>query len=79
MVPKGLRERRHYRILFANDLDAAGLANLRAVWLPVLGETEDPTVLLGGKVDGTVGAVLGELVSVVRGQGLIPVTTERFS
>ena len=97
-APEGFRERRVYRVLFAKDLDADGLAALTAAWGPTRRRVGDDlvswtlrrvggriawgldvTVLLATDADDSVGPVLRELTAAVRRQGLVPLTTERFS
>jgi hypothetical protein len=94
-VPDGYRERRVYRVLFAGDLDADGLAALvpggarrstagdEFTWqLRRIGSgvawCVDLTACLNGDPVG-VRPLLRELTSAARGQGLIPVTIERFA
>jgi hypothetical protein len=90
--PQGFREKRVYRVLFAAGQAPPGgefagrrrsgddlfAWQLRRVGQGI-GWGLDLTVLLATTVDDTVGPVLHELTSVVRRQGLIPVTTERFA
>jgi hypothetical protein len=89
--PDGFRERRVYRVLFAKDpRDDRGASGHRTVgddhftWTlrrvgSGLGWALDVTVLLATDADDTVGPVLSDLTATLRRQGLIPVTTERFS
>jgi len=106
-LPDEATQRRVYRVLFAGDLDADGLAALRYRWrMPPSGDPRVPgaarmsragddftwqlrrissgvawcvdlTACLTGDAAG-VRPVLLELTAAARGQGLIPVTIERF-
>jgi hypothetical protein len=113
-IPEGFREKRVYRILFADELRKDRLAHLQQVWgmtladdvtgprARVLGTAHrrvagdvftwdlrqigpgvasciDLTAYLGDPPGDTVGALLRELMTIMRYEGLIPVTIERFS
>lgn len=110
----GYREKRVYRVLFANELGPAHVAHLQTLWrmavaddaadpqarvvgtaqLPVGGDLFtwdlrrigpgiawclDLTACLGGSSGKAIGPLLRELTMVMRRQGMIPVTIERFS
>ncbi|GIF68389.1 hypothetical protein Ais01nite_64240 [Asanoa ishikariensis] len=89
-APDGFHERRVYRVLFAKDLDAApGTSHSRRIGDDLVRWTLrrvggiawglDVTVLLATDADDIVGPVLRELTDTARRQGLVPVTTERFT
>ncbi|MEW9530223.1 hypothetical protein [Microbispora sp. NPDC049125] len=113
-APDGFRERRLYRVLFANELGEDRLARLRDVWrMAAPGDSADPrarvvgtarlrlasdvftwdlrrigpgvawcldvTAYLNSPSGGALGPLLRELTTVMRHEGLIPVTIERFS
>ncbi|MEV6349284.1 hypothetical protein [Actinoplanes sp. NPDC051851] len=83
---------RTYRVLFAKDLTASGAGlsgrlrvggdvfdwEVRRVGLGIAWAL-DVTVELGADADGNVRLVLSELTEIMRRQGLIPITTERFA
>ncbi len=88
-VPAGFRERRVYRLLFANGLPAFPAGGFeqgghhfdcrpRDVG-PGLAWALDVTVLLGAGPEQEVVRVLGAARAALREAGLIPVTVERFA
>jgi hypothetical protein len=92
--PPGFRQRRLYRTLFAGDLSPAALPRIaqgkRSVGGDVLELTvrgigngaawcADLTVHLVTDSDAAVGPILHEIRTAMRGEGLIPVTVERFA
>ncbi|SNT36976.1 hypothetical protein SAMN05421812_10574 [Asanoa hainanensis] len=89
-APDGFRERRVYRVLFAKDLAMdPGPEHSRRIGDDLVSWTLrrvggiawglDVTVLLATDADHAVGPLLRELTETVRRQGLVPLTTERFS
>jgi len=92
--PPGFHERRLYRTLFAGDLSPAALTRIaqekRSIGDDVVELTvrsigngvawgADLTVLLATDEDKAVGPILHEIRTTLRGEGLIPVTVERFA